>query len=196
MKIDESLLSFIRQQILNTLDQFPDGVSEHDLLKALQNQCPEAFEENLFKDTQLLFNAHFLVFHLLYKIQAEGSQNKKFFLFISPMKIIKTFNSADINSSSLSNPDPLKLFYSDLNNLSSTSISTINTWLNNFWQHSKHNKERSMALKILGLPTDASEKEVRQRYKQLAQTAHPDKGGNEEEFKKINKAMTTLKFKL
>jgi DnaJ-class molecular chaperone len=46
--------------------------------------------------------------------------------------------------------------------------------------------------KILGVERSASASEIRKAYLKLSKTAHPDKGGNEEEFKKITKAHEIL----
>lgn len=45
---------------------------------------------------------------------------------------------------------------------------------------------------ILGLDKNASQEEIKQSYKKLILQHHPDKGGNEEEFKKIQEAYETL----
>lgn len=45
---------------------------------------------------------------------------------------------------------------------------------------------------ILGLGQNATEEEVKKAYKNLARKCHPDKGGNEEKFKEINKAYTNI----
>jgi DnaJ-class molecular chaperone len=46
--------------------------------------------------------------------------------------------------------------------------------------------------KILGVDRNASSSEIRKAYLKLTKTAHPDKGGDEEEFKKITKAHEIL----
>jgi DnaJ-class molecular chaperone len=45
---------------------------------------------------------------------------------------------------------------------------------------------------ILGCARTASKDEIKSAYKKLALQHHPDRGGNEEEFKKISKAYTIL----
>ena len=45
----------------------------------------------------------------------------------------------------------------------------------------------------LGVSRNASESEIRKAYKAKSMKHHPDRGGNEDEFKKINEAYSTLK---
>jgi len=45
---------------------------------------------------------------------------------------------------------------------------------------------------ILGLEKEASKEEIKKAYRKLALVHHPDRGGNEEEFKKITKAYEIL----
>ena len=41
---------------------------------------------------------------------------------------------------------------------------------------------------VLGLPRDATEKEITQRYWKLSHVLHPDKGGNSDAMKRLNEA--------
>tara|TARA_B100001013_G_scaffold308071_1_gene211891 strand:- start:987 stop:1865 length:879 start_codon:yes stop_codon:yes gene_type:complete len=46
---------------------------------------------------------------------------------------------------------------------------------------------------ILGVPRNASKKDVKDAFKKKAMQYHPDRGGNEEQFKEINEAYDVLK---
>ena len=45
---------------------------------------------------------------------------------------------------------------------------------------------------ILGVPPNATAKEIKTAYRKLAIEHHPDKGGDEEEFKRISEAYSIL----
>ena len=47
---------------------------------------------------------------------------------------------------------------------------------------------RAAALKVLGLSANAAEKNIRKAYHKLSLIYHPDKGGNEREFKRLGAA--------
>lgn len=45
---------------------------------------------------------------------------------------------------------------------------------------------------MLGVKTDASDEEIRKAFRAKAHMVHPDKGGNEEDFKRLNEAKAIL----
>jgi len=45
---------------------------------------------------------------------------------------------------------------------------------------------------ILGIPEDADKQTIKKAYRKLAATHHPDRGGDEEEFKKVSEAYSIL----
>ena len=52
--------------------------------------------------------------------------------------------------------------------------------------------KRKEAFKILNLNENASPRTIKTQYYKMALVLHPDKGGDEEEFKKINAAYSLL----
>ena len=46
--------------------------------------------------------------------------------------------------------------------------------------------------KVLGVAENADEHEIKKAYRKLSLRHHPDRGGEAEEFKKINEAYSTL----
>lgn len=51
---------------------------------------------------------------------------------------------------------------------------------------------RAEAYRRLGLDTDADEGEIRRAYRERIKDAHPDRGGDEAEFKRLTEAYETL----
>ena len=63
----------------------------------------------------------------------------------------------------------------------------------NFPQNRQNNNNE--LYKILGIAKNATEKDIKKAYRKLALTHHPDRGGDEEKFKKISGAYEILKNK-
>ena len=51
---------------------------------------------------------------------------------------------------------------------------------------------RSSSYDILGIDEDADEAEIKQAFRRRALETHPDKGGDEEEFKRVREAYESL----
>lgn len=51
---------------------------------------------------------------------------------------------------------------------------------------------RTMLLRALGLPQAATHEQARTAYRKLAKEHHPDRGGDREEFERIQRAWETL----
>ncbi|WP_370518522.1 J domain-containing protein [Natronomonas sp. CBA1123] len=51
---------------------------------------------------------------------------------------------------------------------------------------------RAEAYRRLGLDTDADEGEIKRAYRERIKEAHPDRGGDEAEFKRLTEAYETL----
>lgn len=56
----------------------------------------------------------------------------------------------------------------------------------------RHQKASPSPYKILGVPSDATADDIKKAYRKAALKHHPDKGGDEENFKEVSKAYETL----
>lgn len=52
--------------------------------------------------------------------------------------------------------------------------------------------ERQQALKVLGLPSNATPQQIKRRYRTLAKRYHPDKGGDQRQMQRIIAAYQVL----
>lgn len=181
-------------------------VTERELLLELDQHH---MWEGLGKSSAIIrqFQKHFLTMHALYRLQ-EAVSNEDTRLEISPDWIFLR---------DLSNPDALKIehqddnvvargemdetekvlrkYYLDLNQLKiyNGSISTSPDDYARRYSSSQQNKE---AYEALNLSTDASWMAVQSAYRQRTVQCHPDKGGNAQEFQRVQDAYQDLKRSL
>jgi DnaJ-domain-containing protein 1 len=53
--------------------------------------------------------------------------------------------------------------------------------------------ERQQALRVLGLPPNATPQQIKRRYRALAKRHHPDRGGDQKQMQRIIAAYECLK---
>lgn len=61
-----------------------------------------------------------------------------------------------------------------------------------FWGMPPPQMDHSQHYKSLGLPSNASQEDVKRAYRKLALKLHPDKGGDAEQFRKVQQAYDTI----
>lgn len=201
-QLDPQLLD----DLLNLLQQHPDGIAEHQLLKALAEQGYQAFQPSL--EPLALFQAHFLLFHLLYRQQQAWYQQGHGWLLIDCLKIQfqpqpphHQRHSHDTQSDHPQQDDPLRRYYLDIEHYRQTQTDDVIELLDSFWQkmtlpQGADNIEQ--AKQTLDIPPEAclSLELVNRHYRRLSQIHHPDKGGDSERFRQISQAAETLRKSL
>lgn len=184
--LTENFVSCVRE----FLDEYPDGVKEYDLLCHVDGQ---GFFRNLDENVSaslLLFQKHFLLFHLLYSINEMLVKTEEGALHITPLLIKK--NKYVKGGTQVGTYDALGEYYLDLKNLETANEKNVNELLGSFWEKFLRNDKRGEALKVFGLSDPVTDKEIKQRYRKLANTHHPDKGGDNKIIQQINKAYALL----
>ena len=175
-------------QLLTTADT---GLSEYELIQALDRLYPDLFPKPNLSDPLLLFQHHFMLMHVLYRLQHESHQSVRR-LSISPMRI-KWQPAADRDRGGIAANPSLAAYYLDIGNLTREDVSSVQSMLDGFWRRLLGDQQSPGALAVLGLNETASFADIKNRYRQLANENHPDKGGSPAEFDRIQQAYDRLK---
>ncbi|AHF02368.1 hypothetical protein THIAE_08835 [Thiomicrospira aerophila AL3] len=198
-QLDPQLLN----DLLTLLLQHPDGIAEHQLLKALAEQGYQAFQPSL--EPLALFQAHFLLFHLLYRQQQAWYQQGHGWLQIDCLKI--QFQpqrphqpTHDTQSTPPQLDDPLRRYYLDIEQYRQTQTDDVIELLDSFWRSLARSPDTTQIQQAKGLLEITEEtitlEQVNRHYRRLSQIHHPDKGGDSERFRQISQAAETLRKSL
>ena len=181
------------------------SLSEYELISQLQDQ--EWLARIDSANTVSLYSAHFLVYNALFQLHAYYLERHQY-LTISALTISldtglscdgaepqsknleadNRYNQADIAS--------LRDYYLDWDNLENATKDSVDELLNGFWDRFVSNDDYSDALAVLQLSHDGEAVDYRQvktAYQRLAMKYHPDRGGDVEQFQRINWAFGVLR---
>jgi len=181
------------EPIVEILEASPDGLSEHELLQALTEKGFLGFSpERLDKDLSL-FQTHFFLFHVLYRLRDVLHEQQRYELAIFCLEIrLWPYQPDDLQAAGLVEADPLREYYLDLQNLHATDAAEVRRMLEGFYRRLEAYEQRTKAFHTLGLDEGASLKTVRQRYRSLVKKHHPDHGGDRKIFEEVESAMQLL----
>jgi len=175
------------------LEQADTAKSEYELLKHVEQRCP-AFTEQRDDDAKLsLFQSNFIIMNALYQLQQKLLRDN-LYVSISALHIRLEKINSQAGQALISNPGEQKLrdYYLDWDNLTETSTDDVEKLLSSFWKTYVAQDQQVVALQQLDLPLDADWGVIKKQYRLLASQHHPDKGGDEGEFKKVRKAYEIL----
>lgn len=173
----------------------PDGLTEWQLIEALRANQVQGFEQVNLSDSLSLFRTHFLLFHALHRLDETLRHSTGEAVAIHCLRIClcPATDGGVAARAEIARPDPLKAYYLDLGNLEDVDAAQVEALLSGFWRRFHGGSDRQIAaLEVLGLDRGASRDEIRQRYRRLAQTHHPDRGGDTATLQRINEAMLIL----
>ena len=176
-------------RLLAHLADYPQGISEYELIKNLQAQDYLPHWEP--GDTLTLFRVHFLLRHLIYRLRDELWQSQTAHLRIELTQL--QLLPYEQGPAQLAPLDSLRSYYLDLGNLTTTTAHQVDDLLDSFWLRYLGADDKQAALVLLGLQEPVSPAQIKQRYRQLASRHHPDRGGDSSTLQTINQAMETLK---
>jgi len=190
-RLDPDHRAELEEHILGWLRTHPAGLGEYELLKALQGGGVEPFSCLAFDDSLVLFRHHFLLYHLLYTLADRLAHERAGRLEIGPLCIRLDAYSGEPGRLPGAY-DPLRVYYSNLDNLHAMDREALGQLLGQFWGGQRARAARQEALAVLGLSDPVSAADIKRRYRRLAQDCHPDRGGDTERLQALNAAMATL----
>lgn len=173
------------------LREHPEGVREYDFLLILRDLGLPIFSKMTSGDSQQMFRAHFILFHLLYCLRDLLHHEKKGSLEINCLKIIlRPWQQQE--ECLPDRPDRLREYYQDLTQLEEIKQQDVEDLIERFWELYFRLDRRSECLALLGLTEPASPEEIKRRYRELVLIHHPDQGGRPEDFRSITEATEIL----
>lgn len=218
-----------------TEDEFATRVQVIDqtaLKRYLRSQQEPCYESQLLRiafpeldisqaNTLLLYQSHFLLFHVLYHLQDEFYRENHY-LFIHFMRTVLVaypeaghcrffeellgrfceaacspddyceFHRAQIRETALDELS-LRYFYLDSRNFYKLDEHTATAFINGTWEILTHYENYRQSFTILGLPESADLKMIKKRFRELAKLHHPDLGATSNDtFHEINNAYQLL----
>ncbi|MFT5276623.1 MAG: hypothetical protein ACI97K_000210 [Glaciecola sp.] len=194
-------LQHLLKDILSLMQvQFVEGISEFEIISMLKNPPFLVFDEDALRDSLVLFQTHFIVFHTLYNLRKEWRVKQIGELEISATLI--KLNPVCLSTDYPSIADPLADYYLNWQNLTATDQAGVDELLTNFWQKMAVAKvfqklsETDLNDAFAVLKLDSSEylslAMLKQQYRKLQHSCHPDKGGSVEQSQLILEAYTNL----
>jgi hypothetical protein len=148
-----------------------------------------------------VFKRNFLIMNGLYQLQEALFPDK--WLQVESMSIILSSLVTGIDSEHqiIDLDNPLRSYYTDWTNYDATE-GEVKRLLNQFWQRYREyvgsgsalNMNRIKALALFKLPIDASDSDIRKRWRRLALRWHPDRdNGDAERFRVLCEAWHVLR---
>ncbi|HHJ13761.1 MAG TPA: molecular chaperone DnaJ [Gammaproteobacteria bacterium] len=185
-RLPESLFAAIEQE----LEATPAGLREHDLLQRLRARGFFDFLPPPPAPPHALFQAHFLLFHALYRLGERLAGTHTALLEIGPLCIRRLPWRA--GKQGLSQADPLRDYYLDWSNFEQTGEQEVAELIAGFWRRLARLDGRAAALAELGLEDPVDDATIKQTWRRLAMEHHPDRGGDTERLQALNAALECL----
>lgn len=162
-------------------------------LLELVSYCDDQLQAIVSEDRLVsAFEKNFLVMNGLYQIQHQLLQEDNLHLAISPMEIQVLPGTATADEQAISRDTSLAGYYLDWRNLTETSAQDIADLLAGFWRRAASSDRLDWASSVLEVSLPLQKQAVVAAYRAKASLAHPDKGGNHEDFLTLREAYEVL----
>lgn len=182
----------LTEQLLELLQACSQGCSEYELIQQLKARHSRHIPDLPLTDRLVLFRTHFVLFNALYRLRDQLWAEQRGHLQISALCTCLLPYQA--GCAGLSEHDPLRDYYLDVQHLRETSASDVDKLLASFWTRLQGGDEKHAALELFELHEEQhlDLHTIKYRYRQLVSLHHPDRGGSTGRLQSINQAMEIL----
>ncbi len=171
----------------------PDGITELELMNALDDAGFELFDREGRRDPALLYRSHFLLFHVLYRLRSElAPRGEDLAIHCLDIRLRPGSGNDQETATSIGAHDGVADFYMDLENLEGMDAGAVERFIAEGLKRIQRHGRRDEALSVLGLADPVTVDDVRLAYRRLAMRYHPDRGGDTETLQRINEAYVLL----
>lgn len=171
----------------------PSGLREIEIINQLDEHYHDIFPKKNLADALILFQTHFVLYNALYTLRDILWAEESGHLELGPIVICLHPYSSTQHQQTLQKADHVRDYYLDFGNMDKTNREGVDRLIRNFWEQMGVHIAQPQAFGALGLTYPSTWKEIKTRYRQLAMSHHPDRGGDTSELQKINEAYETLK---
>lgn len=195
---ESSRQNHLLEPIACLLESATTPISEYQLMQQLQGQgWLEALDSS---DSLALYSVHFLIYNALYQLrdryQAQGQ-----YLYISALaiEIMTPDNNSEpsgchqLSSDNQTDLAELAAYYLDWKQLEAATRESVEQLLQSFWKRYVEQDDLQLALDMLGVSSNDTYQHIRHRYRQLAMQHHPDRGGSQQDFQRIQQAFALVR---
>ena len=168
--------------------------NELNLIKQLQSPPYEVLDTDVLATNQGLYQTHFLIYNALYQLRDELLTKQRAVIEINLTRL--TITPYCSKSADLVQQDTLPEYYLDWDNFAK-SEQEVESMLNDFWhKYLVYTQLEDDCFKLdcqqLGVTESVNKAQLRKQYKKLAASYHPDKGGDANSFKQLQKSYFRL----
>lgn len=195
------LQTLLKDTLATFRPAFELGISEYELICTLKSPPYSVFDEDVLRDSLMMFQTHFVLFHCLYQLRDRWREQEIGELVIGLTRI--TLDPILESFINIQTEDSLADYYLDWSNLGCSDKNEIEALLDSFWQKmagTKLNANMSSSeLKriciVMGIESleDITLLELKQQYRKLQHKNHPDKGGSIEASQSVLQAYSQLR---
>ena len=196
----EESVTLLYEPILSILEAHPEGLSEYRLMQELSGADIPFLGNGERQGDLELFRSHFFLFHVLYRLRDRLIEEERYVLSIFCLEIkLQPCDGAGERAAPETTgeelpveSDPVRSYYLDLENMREVEEEDVRAMIDDFFRRLEAYYRVESDLAVLGLPPEATMEEIRRKYRSLAFEHHPDRGGDAEEFRRIEEAMSRI----